>query len=147
MPALTGRIDPQHGATVFVKVMQSPEYVEALKRAGQPYATPVSVLGLLDTGASGTALDAQIIAQMRLLQRGTVAIHTPSTGPDLIYRDQYDATLVLGEMESPPLAATLPVIESEFASRGFFALIGRDILCRCILTYDGPAGTFRLSWP
>lgn len=146
MPALTGRIDPQHGATVFVKIMQSPNYVKALKKANRRYLTPISILAILDTGASGRALDGQVIAAMRLLYRGNVAVHTPSTGPNLIFRDQYDATLVIGEAEHPPLTATVPVIESEFASRGFYALIGRDILSRCVLTYDGPAGTFTLSW-
>jgi len=146
MPALSGRIDPQHGATVFVTISQTPEYVDALKRAGRMPSMPVSVLGILDTGASGSALDSQIIARMSLLYRDNVAIHTPSSGPNLIFRDQFDATLALGDSGSPPLAVTVQVIECEFASRGFFALIGRDILDRCILTYDGPAQTFTLSW-
>jgi hypothetical protein len=146
MPSLSGRIDPQHGPTVFVKVMQSPEYVDALKKAGRSYATPTSVMGILDTGASGSALDAQIITRMSLLHRGYTGIHTPSTGPGVEYRAVYDASLVLGEDESSPLTCTVEVVECEFASHGFFVLIGRDILSRCILTYDGPADRFTLTW-
>ena len=61
-------------------------------------------------------------------------------------RDVFDASLVLGEGESDPLESTVEVIQCDFASRGFYALIGRDILCRCVLTYDGPANMFHLSW-
>jgi hypothetical protein len=146
MPSLSSPIDPQHDAMAWVKVMQSPEYVDALKKAGERYATPISILGILDTGASVSALDAQIIARMSLLDRGYAEIHTPSTGLGIEYRGVYDASLVLGENEPSPLTSTVEVIRCEFASRGFYALIGRDILCRCILTYDGPANTYHLSW-
>ncbi len=83
---------------------------------------------------------------MSLLHRGHAEIHTPSTGLGVEHRDVYDASLVLGENESSPLTSTVEVIQCEFASRGFYALIGRDILCRCVLTYDGPANMFHLSW-
>lgn len=146
MPSLSGRIDPRQGATVYLKVMQSPDYVAALKKAGLAFRTPTSVLAILDTGASGTALDSALIRQMSLLFRDTVPVHTPTTGPNLVYRNQFDATCVIGETEDVPLSATIPVIESEFASRGFFALIGRDVLRRCILTYNGPDDRFTLSW-
>ena len=41
---------------------------------------------------------------------------------------------------------TLPVIESDFASQGFFALIGRDVLQFRRLIYDGPTDAFELVW-
>jgi hypothetical protein len=147
MAKVSGRMAGQQGATVFVKVMQSPEYVEALKKAGLAWAEPKSVTGLLDTGAGLSALDPIVIASMQLRPRGAIEIHTPSTGTDVVFRDTYDATLVIGEETPSPLTTTVPVISCEFASRGFHALIGRDILNRCVLTYDGPAGVFRLEWP
>ena len=79
---------------------------------------------------------------MSLLHRGTAEVHTPSTGLGVEHRDVFDASLVLGEGESNPLESTVEVIQCDFASRGFYALIGRDILCRCVLTYDGPANMF-----
>jgi hypothetical protein len=146
MPTLSRPLDPRHGATVWTKVMQSPEYVDALKKAGLKYATPFSVIGILDTGANVSALDSQVIRGMSLLHRGTAEVHTPSTGLGVEHRDVFDASLVLGEGESDPLESTVEVIQCDFAGRGFYALIGRDILCRCVLTYDGPANMFHLSW-
>ncbi len=35
MPSFSSPIDPQHGATVWIKVMQSPEYVDALNKIGR----------------------------------------------------------------------------------------------------------------
>lgn len=146
MPAIVRPLDPRHGAMLPIRVMQSDQYVEALKKAGLPFASPTTILAILDTGASGSAIDKDIVNQLSLQYRGYAEIHTPSTGPNVDYRGVYDATVVIGEGLSPPLVATLPLIECEFASRGFYALIGRDILNRCVLTFDGPAGSFHLSW-
>lgn len=147
MPIISGRVTEQHGAAVFVKVMQSPQLVAAIKKLGLRYTTPTSVLAILDTGASCSALDGIVVAAMALQYHGPAEIHTPSTGSGVEHRDTFDASLVLGETESTPLTTTVPVISCEFASRGFYALIGRDILRRCVLTYDGPGNTFQLEWP
>ena len=72
MPTLSRPLDPRHGATVWIKVMQSPEYVDALKKAGLRYATPISVIGILDTGANVSALDSQVIRGMSLLRQPRV---------------------------------------------------------------------------
>ena len=139
-------LDPRHGAVVWVKVMQSPEYIAALKKAGLTYATPVAVLGILDTGASMSAVDNRVAIGMSLQNRGSVEIHTPSTGEgQVVHRDSFDATLVIGESQPVPLSLTTPVIACDFASRGFMALIGRDVLNLCVLTFNGPAGRFPWS--
>jgi hypothetical protein len=145
MSIIKGRLDP-YGPMVEAKVMQSPQRVAALKKAGRSFSPPLIVQGLLDTGASCSALDRRIIASLELEIRGTTAIHTPSTGAGFETRNQYDVTLVLGESQSGPLELTLPVIESDFASQGFFALIGRDVLRRCVFTYLGPADEYTLSF-
>jgi hypothetical protein len=144
MPALSGRIDDQ-GPILYVLVMQSPQRVEALKKAGRPFAAPVSARSIIDTGAAGSALDRTLIAALGLEHRGVASIHTPSTGSAYVQRDQFDASLVLGEGRPDPLVLTLPVIECDFAGAGFPALIGRDVLARCQLLYDGPAGAFTLT--
>jgi hypothetical protein len=54
--------------------------------------------------------------------------------------------MVLGETLPKSLIVTLPVIECDFSTQGFQALIGRDILRHCIFVCDGPADTFRLEF-
>ena len=85
MPILTGSIGPW-GPTIYVKVMQSNQRVEALKKAGLKFSSPVVVLGLIDSGASNSVLDPEIIKALGLDPRGTVVIHTPSSGPGYVTR-------------------------------------------------------------
>jgi hypothetical protein len=44
------------------------------------------------------------------------------------------------------MAVTVPVIQCDFSTQGFDALIGRDVLERCVFTFDGPKDTFRLDF-
>ena len=32
------------------------------------------------------------------------------------------------------------------AAMGYEALLGRDVLAKCVFHYDGPGGWFRLAW-
>jgi hypothetical protein len=145
MASLSGPID-KLGATVLVKVMQSPQRVEALKKQNMPFAGPIVVSALLDTGASCSCLDRRVIGILGLESRGSISILTPSTGPAYVERGQFDATLVLGEGQDHPLARTLPVIETDLGEHSFLALIGRDLLSSCILTFDGPANRFEITF-
>jgi hypothetical protein len=145
MPRIEGKVD-ERGLLIDVKIMLTSSRVEALKRAGRPYAPPMTIVALVDTGASCSCVDKNVLDGLGLAKRGFVAIHTPSTGAGYIDRAQYDACLVLGEGQAGALVFTLPVIESEFASQGFLALIGRDVLKSYVLVYDGPASKFTLEW-
>lgn len=119
--------------------MQTHQRIAALKKLGRKHSSPVSIRGLIDTGASCSAIDPRIVQALDLDRRGQVPIHTPSSGPDLDYRGQYDVCFVLGEMTESPLESTLPVIECDLASQNFLALVGRDVLSRCQLCFDGPS--------
>lgn len=142
---LSGNVG-RHGPMIHIKVMQTPERVEARKKAGLGFATPITILGLIDTGASRCAIDRTIIAGLDLRKRGSMSIHTPSTDGGYIQRNSYDVSIILGEGQPNPLVRNALVVEADLASQGFHALIGRDILSCCIFTFDGPAGMFRLEF-
>lgn len=143
MPILSGQVDPR-GLIVEVTVMLTPQRVQALKRAGLGFAGPLRVPSLIDTGASSSCLDLTVLGGLGLQPTGSTHIHTPSTGSQYETRDQYDVSLSLGVDQPHPLTLVLPVIGSSFASEGFLALIGRDVLCYCVLTYHGRGGQFAL---
>lgn len=145
MPALTGR-PSAWGPMVDVKIMQSLQLAEALRKRGKPAAVPTTCLALLDTGASSSALDYRLVASLGLMFHGSVTVHTPSTGPNVVVRNTYDACFVFDESGPDPLVATVAVIETDFTGQGMLALIGRDILDLCTFVYDGRGGTFRLEW-
>lgn len=146
MPTLTGDIDGW-GATLTVVIMQTHQRILALRKAGKRHAPPMTGIGLIDTGASGSAIDGRFVRMLDLDCRGSISIHTPSSGLDLDVRDQYDVSISLGGDTGSPLEVTTPVICCDLWDRGgIHALIGRDILSRCILTFDGPSNRFTLGW-
>lgn len=134
------------GAIVGLKVAQSTHRVEALKRVNRPYATPFEVLALVDTGASCLCLDARVVHLLDLSQRGAVSVQTPSTGSAFETLPTYDVSVVLGDGQTDALADTCEAVCCDFSCSGFQAIIGRNLLNRVVLTYDGPVGMFRLDW-
>jgi hypothetical protein len=73
---------------------------------------------------------------------------TPSTGPTPIDADVYDVSVVIPNAPQLPLMiANMPVSASElFQAQGFHALLGRDILQRCVVTYNGSVEIFTFAY-
>ncbi len=117
--------------------------------AGQPVPEPVKIQAMLDTGASGTCVDPFVLDQLNLTPTGSIQVNTPTTGTQPVAADQYDVSLVIfSGPDQPPLAHfTLPVLKSELlVAQGFHALIGRDVLRGCLLSYVGASGLFSLAY-
>jgi hypothetical protein len=140
----------QEGAllTAFIGVSQSRR--AALQQAGQPVPNAVQVRALVDTGASITAVDPSVLHQLSLAPTGSTTVNTPSTGSQPMVADQYDVSLTVPAAavhQVPLYVNTLPVICAEIlASQGFHALIGRDVLAQCVLSYNGSIGWFTLAY-
>jgi Aspartyl protease len=120
----------------------------ALTAADQEIPNSVPVFALVDTGASCTCVDPAVLASLKLTPTGNVSVNTPSTGATPHSADQYDVALIVPAANGPPLIfQTIPVISSDLLSaQGFHALIGRDILDRCVLIYNGHMGQFTLAF-
>ena len=146
MPRIEGKIDFL-GATVIVRIGPSALLVSELRTLGQDIPASFDVLGLLDTGAMCSAIDPRVSNQFNLISNGSVSIHTPSRGRAYVERDSFDLSITLGAGHEGSFEVLCEVIECELASQGFFALIGRDVLSRCVLTFDGPANRFILKFP
>jgi len=101
---------------------------------------------MIDTGASGTAIDENAIKPLGLTPTGSTQIHTPSTRGTAATCPTYDVAVGIYHSVSPLLIATVPVIASDFTGMGFDALVGRDVLQRCLFLYDGVAGTFTIGF-
>lgn len=120
----------------------------ALQSLNQPIPNPVQIRALVDTGASGTCVDPSVMTTLGLTPKGQVPMCTPSTGTVPHIADQYDVSIFIPCGSSPPLVRrTLGVACVELlASQGFHALIGRDILRTCLLTYNGTIASFTLAY-
>lgn len=95
-----------------------------------------------------TAVDPSVPATLGLSPTGSASITTPSTGTTPHVADQYDVALIVPAPGSTPLVfPTIPVMCVELlASQGFHALIGRDILSKCVLHYNGATNLFTLAF-
>lgn len=122
----------------------------ALLAAGQPVPNLIQVRGLVDTGASGTCVDPSVLKTLGLSPTGIVTLNTPSTGAQPHTADQYDVSLAIPSSvptHAPLLVPNLAVVCAELLiAQGFHALIGRDILSRCLLSYNGLTGLFTLAY-
>jgi hypothetical protein len=145
MPNLIGSIS-RWGPTINVKVMQTNQRVEALKKAAQKFSSPMVVLGLIDTGASLSVLDSTIVDSLGLVPKDIVSVHTPTTGSAYEKRRSYDALFIVGETTGDPFSKTIQIIECDLASEGIYALIGRNFLDACQFIYDGPKKSFTLQY-
>ncbi len=118
----------------------------AIKAAGQPVPPPIRLRAMIDTGASGTAIDEDAIVPLGLSPTGKIQIHTPSTGPAPILANQYDVLLGIYHPTFSLVLGTVPVIHSDLKAMGIAALLGRDVLSKCLLIVDGQSGSFTLAF-
>ena len=122
----------------------------ALNAAKQPTPQAVQIRALIDTGASCTCMDPSVVTALQLVATGPVTMNTPSTGATPHTAWEYDVSIIIpgaSANHAPLLIPNIAVASTELlATLGFHALIGRDILSRCILTYNGETGLFMLAY-
>jgi hypothetical protein len=145
MPIVNLQVTAQ-GPMVDIVVAVSGPRQSALVAAKQPIPNPLPVRALIDTGASCTAIDVQIVKALGLTPTGTIPGHTPSTGATPHIFNQYDIALAFISPTVHVMALALAVIGTDLASQGLQALFGRDLLARCVLAYNGQTGLVSLSF-
>jgi predicted aspartyl protease len=124
----------------------------ALLAQNLPIPLPRMIRALVDTGASFTSVEPAVLGVLGLglTPTGTIDIVTPSTGQGVHTADTYDVDFVIAgahQQEPPLILPNLRVAACDlFLRQGIHALIGRDILERCILVYNGSQSTFSLAF-
>jgi hypothetical protein len=102
---------------------------------------------LIDTGASHTNVDPTLLAPLQLQPTGSIHVHTPSTNGAPVICNQYDVELAIGSPNGAPFAVpALPVTEANLITQGIAGLLGRDVLSRCTLIYNGVMGMYTLCY-
>lgn len=118
---------------------------EGIERSGGLVPSPVSGNALIDTGASFSALDENVVSALGLQPVGRLDVAGHS---ETITSLRYDTVLMMDDR------IPLEVLVTENRLRrsegipvpSYDALIGRDILVGAILTYDGISGRVSLQF-
>ena len=149
MPHFTLAVDPSRGPIVNAGIGVSEGRRMAIRAANQTVPNVRNCRALIDTGASHTSVDPATLADLGLTPTGTIDIVTPSTGNDVHTADTYDVDFFLGASPQDVILAipNLQIASAElFLMQGIHVLIGRDILSRCLFTYNGTTGMFTLAY-
>ncbi len=148
MPHFTLNVDVP-GPVVNAGVSVSEGRKAALLAQNLPVPNMRVIRALVDTGASFTSIEPEVLKALSLTPTGTIDIVTPSTGKEVHTTDTYDIDFLIGAgADDIPLAIpNLRIAACElYLKQGIHALIGRDILKRCILIYNGGTNTFSLCF-
>jgi hypothetical protein len=148
MPYLTGAV-LAGGPLVHLRIEVSVPRALALRRAGQAVPQAVDLRALLDTGADATCIDTRQVPFLAQETPAFTIVGTPAGGWTVGL--QYDVSLTVVHPQSGKRSSlvfpSLPIVDVALAPfLGYEALVGRDVLERCLLVYDGQGKTFTLAY-
>jgi len=143
MPSASGPISSA-GAIIRVRVGVHSSRAERLASAGLGIPEPASVSALLDTGASLSGVDPALFTELGY--DGPLDTKEIITSGGITEASFHIVNLtILGD--APRTFPSLEVFGTDFEDHeGVRCLIGRDILDKCRLVYDGPGEVFTLSF-
>ena len=141
MPTFTAR-QPDltvSGPLVAVEVTLSAGAEAAEIKAGNPVPTPLTLSGMIDTGASATVLQQGLPAKLGLQPVGTTQVNTPTSQG--VVCPLYSVRVVLPSR----IVVEVIAVEAPLAGQNIQCLIGRDVLAGGVFVYIGYAETFSFS--
>jgi hypothetical protein len=146
MPTITVSAGPA-GPLLSVAIGCSFPRTQVLLANNQPVPTVGSGQFLVDTGASMTCVDPDVIAHLNLPLIGSIMIATPSTNGVPVACEQYDASVLIpgASVRDNFVIPAIPILATKLKPQGIEGLLGRDIIDRCLLVYNGPARILSLG--
>jgi hypothetical protein len=126
------------GPKIAIEIAVPTVLAEFLARSGLPVPPARKGFALIDTGASITAVDEDVVASLGIQPIGQMKLSTPSRSmPAWLYA----ARLTCAGMA---VLEVLDIVGCSLQPQGFIALLGRNFLRSVVLVYDGPAGVFTI---
>jgi hypothetical protein len=128
------------GPQINVQVWLRQAARNAIRAEGGDLAKPVVAKGLIDTGASGTAVRRGLLGPLGLHPVGVTPVLTPTTGSRAVLCPVYAVMLML-----PTAWVDTTVIETDLDGQSVDVLIGRDVLRHSVFIYQGHSSQFTIS--
>lgn len=143
---VTGTPRPQdlllRGPALAVEVSLAEILAASLTARSIPLPAPQPGSALIDTGASVTAVDMEILQRLGLPRVGSGTVVTPS-GTET--QGVYVVRLTFPGTPIPPLDP-MPVLGSQLQGFGHIVLLGRALLRGALLIYDGAHGHWTIAF-
>ena len=142
MPSFTTQVPNLQGVGPIIEVQLAVGLIneEILKKNDQSIPTPVLISAMIDTGATGTVVQEDIIQQLGLNPTGVTLINTPSSTNVECY--EYLVRLLFPNN----VVVETTIIGVPLKGQHIQCLIGRDVLRHGVLIYVGYTDTFTLSF-
>ena len=141
IPTPHGMALQQIGPRVRIALLPIKEHANSFSDKGEPLPNPVSGWALIDTGASMTCVDQEAAqkAKLAVVNSGPMvsATHDNEIVPIYAARLQIEGI--------PQYVEAKSAYGVRLKSQGLIALLGRDMLARCIFIYNGHDASFSLS--
>lgn len=129
------------GPILQVEISVHPTFAQHLQGLGQPIPTPIVGPGLIDTGATFSAVDQTVIQRLGIPPIGTVQLGT-AAGP--VAQTQHPASFGFPGTRLPAINFNF-VTGVNLIGQNIIALIGRDVLRHFVMVYNGVLGQVILS--
>ena len=143
MPVITGRNPNMAEAGLVIPVRISPSFpiIELSKKRKQEAPKPIELIALVDTGATRTVVREGICKKLNLIPRNRVLI---STAGEPCYADEFDVAVFFPMLNIG--FETIFVLEAPLTGQNITCLIGRDLLSKGILFYNGFDNAYTLGF-
>ncbi|MGI0055120.1 MAG: retroviral-like aspartic protease family protein [Thermoplasmata archaeon] len=134
---LLTQLGPQVG--VLIEIPEA--LAKLLAEAGKPAPTPVTGMALIDTGATSSAVDTSVVATPGINPVGTAQV---GTAGGTVSQPVYPIRI---QLQGVGLTINFSrVTGALLKDMGLVALLGRDMLSRMTLYYDGPNSEYTLAY-
>ena len=128
------------GPCIVVRISVPDALAQKLQSEGKPIPTPVEGLALIDTGATSSCVNYEVLKLLGLEPVGRIPV---SGAAGIALHTTYPARL---DFPTLSLSSTFNQIIGVRLSRpNISVLLGRDLLDRVIFTYDGPKRKLTIS--
>ena len=129
-----------------VEISVAAALAEYLTQQGTTLPKPVIGWALVDTGATNTAIDEGVATQLGLAPNDVVTL---ATADGERHAGVYACRIRFASPSIPDIDASratgVNLAGQDLDGKPIIALVGRDVLSRCVLVYNGTLGQFSIS--
>jgi predicted aspartyl protease len=129
------------GLLLEVEVAPPQALASLLTSQGKPLPQLVTGSALVDTGASCCCVEESLLQKLQLQPVNEVEVSSPNGN-----KKQNVYFVRLSFPGSPIPALELPVVGVQLNQGHTISLIGRDLLRHCVLIYNGPMGSYTITF-